>query len=589
MRRIGMMLGVVLLVALALADRTTVSVSNLQAHVKYLSSPELEGRFAIAPGAHKAADYIARVFEQSGLEPKGTNGYFQDWELTLGFKPGADNSLKIRGGRVWEAPAEAIRPLNLTANTKVEGELVFVGYGISQPNAGYDDYANGRCLGQDCGHPARRAELGGRQRRHHNARRASPRKCRPPCRRGAVGVILVNLPDSDRLLPLGMRGRAPAANAALLNVQASVGDKLLQPLGLTVAEAVERINEKGLPISAPLNATAEVSASIEPNRGVARNVVGFIPGSDPALRDEVIVIGAHYDHLGYGEVGSLAPEPGDIHPGADDNASGTAAIMELARLLAQNRDRLKRSVLVIAFSAEEEGLLGAEYFVQNPTVPRENIVAMLNFDMVGRMSNNRVSVSGVGTAAEWEGILKAANSADLSLQLGQSASGGSDHMPFMRREIPVLFFFTGMHPDYHRPSDTWEKINYEGQAQIVGVGGARGVRPRQSPGATQVHPPPAAATAAGRAAERIPRAHRADPVLLRAGGRAVGGRRARLARRASGAEGRRPHRRRDGTAHPQHRGAYQPLRQDGARQACGVHHHVREGKELKLQVTPAAP
>jgi aminopeptidase YwaD len=428
----------------------------------------LEGRFAIAPGAHKAADYIARVFEQSGLEPKGTNGYFQDWELTLGFKPGADNSLKIRGGRVWEAPAEAIRPLNLTANTKVEGELVFVGYGISQPNAGYDDYANVDVTGKIAVILRGAPNWEGVSADITRAARI-PTKVQTALQKGAVGVILVNQPDNDRLLPLGMRGRAPAANAALLNVQASVGDKLLQPLGLTVAEAVKRINEKGLPISAPLNATAEVSASIEPNRGMARNVIGFIPGNDPQLRDEVIVIGAHYDHLGYGEVGSLAPEPGDIHYGADDNASGTAAIMELARLLAQNRDRLKRSVLVIAFSAEEEGLLGAEHFLQNPTVPRENIVAMLNFDMVGRMSNNRVSVSGVGTAAEWEGILKAANTESLNLQLGQSASGGSDHMPFMRREIPVLFFFTGMHPDYHRPSDTWEKINYEGQAQIVAL------------------------------------------------------------------------------------------------------------------------
>jgi aminopeptidase YwaD len=468
MRRVGMVIGIALLIALALADRTTVSVSNLQAHVKYLASPELEGRFAIAPGAHKAADYIARVFQQSGLEPKGTNGYFQDWELTLGFKPGADNSLKIRGGRVWEAPAEAIRPLNLTANTKVEGELVFVGYGISQPNAGYDDYANVDVTGKIAVILRGAPNWEGVSPDIQRAARI-PTKVQTALQKGAVGVILVNLPDNDRLLPLGMRGRAPAANAALLNVQASVGDKLLQPLGLTVADAVKRINEKGLPISAPLNATAEVSASIEPNRGVARNVIGFIPGNDPQLRDEVIVIGAHYDHLGYGEVGSLAPEPGDIHPGADDNASGTAAIMELARLLAQNRDRLKRSVLVIAFSAEEEGLLGAEYFVQNPTVPRENIVAMLNFDMVGRMSNNRVSISGVGTAAEWEGILKAANTESLNLQLGQSASGGSDHMPFMRREIPVLFFFTGMHPDYHRPSDTWEKINYEGQAQIVAL------------------------------------------------------------------------------------------------------------------------
>jgi aminopeptidase YwaD len=468
MRRIGLFAGVALLFALALADRTSVSVSNLQAHVKYLASPELEGRFAIAPGAHKAADYIARVFEQSGLEPKGTNGYFQDWELTLGFKPGAENSLKIRGGRVWEAPAEAIRPLNLTANTKVEGELVFAGYGISQPNAGYDDYATVDVTGKIAvilrGAPSWEGISSDLQR----AARI-PAKVQTALQKGAVGVILVNQPDNDRLLPLGMRGRAPAANAALLNVQTSVGDKLLQPLGLTVAEAVKQINEKGMPISAELNLSAEMSASIEPNRGIARNVIGFIPGSDPALRDEVIVIGAHYDHLGYGEVGSLAPEPGDIHYGADDNASGTAAIMELARLLAQNRDRLKRSVLVIAFSAEEEGLLGAEHFLRNPTVPRENIVAMLNFDMVGRMTNNRVSISGVGTAAEWESILKAANTGSLNLQLSQSASGGSDHMPFMRREIPVLFFFTGMHPDYHRPSDTWEKINYEGQAQIVAL------------------------------------------------------------------------------------------------------------------------
>jgi aminopeptidase YwaD len=468
MRRVGMVIGIALLIALARADRTSVSVSNLQAHVKYLASSELEGRFAIAPGAHKAADYIARVFQQSGLEPKGTNGYFQDWELTLGFKPGADNSLKIRGGRVWEAPAEAIRPLNLTANTKVEGELVFVGYGISQPNAGYDDYANVDVTGKIAVILRGAPNWEGVSADITRAARI-PTKVQTALQKGAVGVILVNQPDNDRLLPLGMRGRAPAANAALLNVQAGVGDKLLQPLGLTVAEAVKRINEKGLPISAPLNATAEVSASIEPNRGVARNVIGFIPGNDPQLRDEVIVIGAHYDHLGYGEVGSLAPEPGDIHYGADDNASGTAAIMELARLLAQNRDRLKRSVLVIAFSAEEEGLLGAEHFLQNPTIPRENIVAMLNFDMVGRMSNNRVSVSGVGTAAEWEGILKTANTESLNLQLSQSASGGSDHMPFMRREIPVLFFFTGMHPDYHRPSDTWEKINYEGQAQIVAL------------------------------------------------------------------------------------------------------------------------
>ncbi len=468
MRRLSLFVGVGVLFLLAFADRSNVSVSNLQAHVRYLASPELEGRFAIAPGAHKAAEYIARVFEQSGLEPKGTNGYFQDWELTLGFKPGSENYLKLKRGSVWEAPADAIRPLSLTSNTKVEGELVFVGFGISQPDAGYDDYEAVDVSGKVAVILRGAPRFEGVSQDIQRASRIS-QKVQTAIQKGAVGVILVNQPENDRLLPVGMRGRAPAANVAILNVQASVGDRLLQPLGLTVAEAVKRINETGLPLSASLNASVEMATSLEPNRGVARNVIGFIPGSDPNLRDEVIVIGAHYDHLGFGEVGSLAPEPGDIHYGADDNASGTAAIMELARLLAQNRARLKRSVLVIAFSAEEEGLLGAAHFVQNPTVPRESIVAMLNFDMVGRMTNNRVSVSGVGTAAEWESILKAANTENLSLQLSQSASGGSDHMPFMRANIPVLFFFTGMHADYHRPSDTWDKINYEGQAQIVAL------------------------------------------------------------------------------------------------------------------------
>ncbi|MCS7301492.1 MAG: M20/M25/M40 family metallo-hydrolase [Fimbriimonadales bacterium] len=468
MRKLGLLAGLGLLMLVAFAERSSVSVSNLQAHVKYLASPELEGRFAIAPGAYKAADYIARVFQQSGLEPKGTSGYFQDWELTLGFKPGAENYLKLKRGSVWEAPAAAVRPTNMTANAKAEGELVFVGYGISQPNAGYDDYervdVNGKIAVILRGAP----RFEGVSPEIQRAARA-PVKVRTAIEKGAKGVILVNRPDFDHLMPVGMRGRAPATEIPVMNVSASVGDKLLQPLGLTVADAIRRIDEKGLPISAEIGATAEIATSIEPNRGVARNVIGFISGSDPNLRDEVIVIGAHYDHLGFGEVASLAPETGEIHYGADDNASGTAAIMELARLLALNREKLKRSVLVIAFSAEEEGLLGAIHFLQNPTVPRENIVAMLNFDMVGRMTNNRVSVSGVGTAAEWENILKAANTDNLNLQLSQSASGGSDHMPFIRANIPALFFFTGMHPDYHRPSDTWDKINYEGQAQIVAL------------------------------------------------------------------------------------------------------------------------
>ncbi|MCS7065486.1 MAG: M20/M25/M40 family metallo-hydrolase [Fimbriimonadales bacterium] len=469
MRKVSWFIGWSLLLAFALAD-TNASLSNLQAHVRYLASPELEGRLAIAPGSHKAADYIARMFKEYGLEPKGTQGYFQDFEMTIGFQATRETGLELkpRRGRAWRAPAEAIRPINLTANAKASGEIVFVGYGISAPEQGYDEYAGVEVQGKIVallrgapdwgeGNPLPRAAI------------SLSQKVRTAAEKGAVGVLVLNTPDNDRLLPLGGRGRmARPVEIPVLNVNLSVANRLLQPARLNVADAVEKIKTTRQPLSQPIpNLQVEVSAGIEPRRGIARNVIGFLPGSDPAKREEMIVIGAHYDHLGFGEVGSLAPESGDIHHGADDNASGTAGLLELARMLSADRAKLPRSVLFIAFSGEEEGLVGSAYFVRNPTVPLEKIIAMINLDMIGRMTNDRLSVSGIGSSPQWEEIVKAANSEGLTLSLSQTATGGSDHTSFFLRNIPVLFFFTGMHPDYHRPSDTWEKINYEGQAKVV--------------------------------------------------------------------------------------------------------------------------
>ncbi|MFQ3611962.1 MAG: M20/M25/M40 family metallo-hydrolase [Fimbriimonadales bacterium] len=471
MRRISWIIGLGLLWVWAIADTSSVSISNLQSHVRILASPEMEGRLSHMPGGHKAADYIARMFESYGLEPKGTDGYFQDFEVTIGFKPGANNRLRIvpQRGTAWNAPAEGFRPVNLSDNKEVSGEVVFVGYGISVPDAGYDDYATvdvkGKVVAFLRGAPQWDEVSPEVQRAGRLAN-----KVRTAVEKGAVGILVLNAPDNDRLLPLGMRGRTPAAGVAILNLTTQTADRLLRPANLTVAEAIKQISEKRTPISRAIEGIrVEMSASLEPNRGTARNVIGFVPGNDPNLRNEVIVVGAHYDHLGYGEVGSLAPEPGDIHYGADDNASGTAGVMELARLIAQNREKLGRSVLFIAFSAEEIGLVGADYFLRNCTVPVESIVAMFNFDMIGRSNGGRVSISGVGTSADWEPILRAAQVDGLQAQLQASASGGSDHAVFIRRNIPAVFFFTGMHPDYHRPSDTWDKINYEDQARIVAM------------------------------------------------------------------------------------------------------------------------
>jgi len=215
------------------------------------------------------------------------------------------------------------------------------------------------------------------------------------------------------------------------------------------------------------------------------NVVGILDGRDKTLRNEAIVIGAHYDHLGKGGTGSLAANSTEIHYGADDNASGTAAIIELARLFAKDKSN-KRTLIFIAFSAEEEGLFGSKFYTNNPVFPIENTVAMINLDMVGRLNNNKLTVGGIGTATEWKRLVESKNINEAAiipaatnvktnvpplnkfdLALNEDGFGPSDHSSFYLKKVPVLFLFTGVHLDYHKPSDTAEKINYDGQERIV--------------------------------------------------------------------------------------------------------------------------
>src|ERR1051325_4104494 len=191
----------------------------------------------------------------------------------------------------------------------------------------------------------------------------------------------------------------------------------------------------------------------------------MIEGSGPVLNNEVVIIGAHYDHLGRGGEGSgsLAPTSGEIHHGADDNASGTAGVLELARLF--NAQKPKRTIVFMAFSGEEEGLLGSNYYVNHPLLPLANTVAMINMDMIGRMKDQRLIIGGVGTAKEWRGMIEPEKSFELTLN--EDGFGPSDHSSFYGKQVPVLFFWTGTHNDYHKPSDTSDKINYNDEAKIL--------------------------------------------------------------------------------------------------------------------------
>lgn len=247
----------------------------------------------------------------------------------------------------------------------------------------------------------------------------------------------------------------------------------------------------------PRNAKGEVIADAKDVE--AYNVIGILEGNDAVLKNEAIIIGAHYDHLGKGGMGSLAANSTEIHHGADDNASGTSALLELARQFSQNKNN-KRTLIFIAFGGEEEGLLGSRYYVNNPVFPLEKTVAMINMDMIGRLNEDKLTVGGIGTASEWRKLVETNNiprelklpsglasnvigtSTDqvsgltglggktkdiFTLQLNEDGFGPSDHSSFYGKQIPVLFFFTGTHLDYHKPSDTAEKINYEGLKRIT--------------------------------------------------------------------------------------------------------------------------
>jgi hypothetical protein len=275
--------------------------------------------------------------------------------------------------------------------------------------------------------------------------------------------------DADPLMEFGYGGRARGESVPVMHVAQQSIDRLLQAsLGKSLEQIEAEIDQTGKPQSTPLEGWQAVGqTSLEVVRREVKNVIGVLPGKGPRA-EETIVVGAHYDHVGRGGEGSMSPGSNEIHNGADDNASGTVALMELARMLAAREEPLPRRVVFIAFTAEERGLLGSAHYVKEPLIPLEKTVAMFNMDMVGRLTDDKLTVFGTGTAPRWDDwIDREAAERDFVISKKLEGLGPSDHSSFYAKKIPVLHFFTGTHNDYHRPSDDWEKINIEGMARIV--------------------------------------------------------------------------------------------------------------------------
>ncbi len=276
----------------------------------------------------------------------------------------------------------------------------------------------------------------------------------------------------DGLLPFRIgAGNTPGGrNMPVLNITRATADRILRnALGKTLEQIEQEIDQTLKPQSRELKGwRIELAIEVQRRRTEVKNVLALLPGEGP-LADEVVVLGAHYDHLGFGGFGSLAPGKREVHNGADDNASGTTVLLEVAHRLAQLGPQ-KRSILFIAFTAEERGLIGSAYYVNHPVLPLKKTVAMINLDMVGRLQKERLIIQGIDTAKEFDALIKRLNDKyQFNLARRPGGQGPSDHTSFYLKGIPVMHFFTGLHRDYHRPSDDYDKLNLEGMDRIASM------------------------------------------------------------------------------------------------------------------------
>jgi len=413
------------------------------AHVRYLADDALEGRASGSTGERCAAEYIASVFAGAGLEGGGDGGsFFQSFSIRGGAALGTHNLLRAVEGDVAELDVQW-RPYGFSATGHAAAAAVYGGHGIDRAGNAGEGYGEleleGRLVVVEDGDPLSPESTSLESQAHYKASVAA--------RRGAAGLVVL-LADGGDLPELASETRPRAA--------------------IPVA-AVRGAAAEALRATARAGGDMELMAELTALTLEARNVVARLPGTN-GEDGEVVVVGAHYDHLGLGGAGSLAPGSSAIHNGADDNASGTAALMDIAGRLARGSARPARSVVFVAFSGEEMGLLGSQAFVESELFSASSTVAMINMDMVGRLQDNRLAVFGTGTAEEWPQLLAEVNNLlarPFNLALNPDGFGPSDHSSFYGRGVPVLHFFTNTHEDYHRPSDDWQKVEAEGLERIA--------------------------------------------------------------------------------------------------------------------------
>ena len=463
--------------------------TRIQQHVEFLADNSLEGRMTGSEGSKLAADYIVKYFSQFNLQPAGEeNGFFQTFEFNAGSKVVLDEN-KFHLTRTKEGNEESLEfkveedflPFSFSNNGVVEGEVAFVGYGLSETGEnGYNSYAGIDVKDKIVIALRYVPEAVSDERRQQLIRFAGIRyKAIQARENGAKAFLTVsgpNSPNAGKVIPITFDNRSADCGIVAATISDTVAHTILATVGKDLKEV-----QSGLDIENPHHVGSfllpdvkiKIVASLEKVKKSDNNVLAMLPPTNQSDENEYIIVGAHYDHIGYGEVGSMAKgdEKTKIHNGADDNASGTAVVLKLAEMFASDRqhqpEKFKRGIIFALWSGEELGLIGSTHYVNKPTIPLENAAGYINFDMVGRLRNNKLILHGIGSSPVWTKYIEKRNVlVGLNLNLVNDPYMPTDVTAFYPKKVPVLNFFTGLHNKYNRPTDDPDTLNYAGLERI---------------------------------------------------------------------------------------------------------------------------
>jgi hypothetical protein len=459
----------VLLSCSRIKEDPAVTVKELMAHVEYLASDSLKGRQAGTPEDIIAARYIADEFRKAGVKWYTDDG-LQEFEIVKSVEVSKNSTLEFAD--FFGVPGKDFAPAPFSSNDSLFAEVIFRGYGfqIDQEDLKWNDYAGLETKGKWVmvlrGNP--QLDMPSSLYDSYSNDRDKAMVARD---NGAGGIIFVSGPLFDPYDELmSVKSMESSVSIPAIHISREVADRILGNSGKSVSSLEKNINDKLKPISFNTGIKIKGSAEIIPKKATTYNVIGYIEGSDPGKKDQWIILGAHYDHLGLGGAGgsSRNPDTVAVHYGADDNASGVALLIEIAERIALEKKYPERNFLFLAFGAEEMGLLGSKFFADSSMIPLDSVSLMMNLDMVGRMKDSQLQVIGTGTSAEGEKIITGlAHKDSISLTTSPEGFGGSDQTSFYGKDIPVLFLTTGVHTDYHTPGDKAEKLNYPGMVKVA--------------------------------------------------------------------------------------------------------------------------